>query len=240
MIEMPGGKEATVMRRVCWIMFVMLALLCPLLSLAEDATFHLRDGTVIEGQVIRKTGSAITIKHSTGVATYGFDEFTAETRDRYFSQLQQLAAKERKESRHRVVNSKTRRWQELSSYQKVQRGCAMAGAGAVLIAELWFITAAFSVSPVWGVLVFVFGGLRSAVAGILFVLFFVLLASGPLSPLPHALIWFVGAAVMMTTGVGLLFILRHWRKAIGPLSVELIGIGLFVIAAALEAIWNNA
>ena len=58
------------MRRACWMMFVMLALLSPLLSLAEDATFHLRDGTAIEGQVVRKTGSANTIKHNTGVATY--------------------------------------------------------------------------------------------------------------------------------------------------------------------------
>jgi hypothetical protein len=47
----------------------------------------------------------------------------------------------------------------------------------------------------------------------------------------------IGIALLLSS-VGLIFILRHWRQAMGPLILNLIGIALVVIAACLEVIWT--
>jgi hypothetical protein len=208
-------------------------------TFADTESFQLRSGVTVTGVVLRQSGSELTIKHDTGVATYRFDELDPATRDRYFSRLEQLAAREKAESRSRVVDARTGPWRDLTSFQRVQRGCFLAGSAAVLIAEVWFIAAAFSTSPAWGILVFLFGGLRSVSAGILFLLVFLTFAGLAFDAMPPEVLWFFGLMLFCMTGVGLLFIIRHWKKACGPLIAELIGVGLLVVAAIMEAVWSR-
>ena len=216
---------------------LLCAALLPCIAGAES--FQLADGTELEADVVRRTRTSVTLKYENGIGTYRAEDFSPETRDRLFAQLDQLAAKDRELARQRILERKgPATWATMTGFERAQTLCAIAGGITVILADLWFIVAAFSVSALWGMLILFFGGLRSVGSAVLGLLFFAVFANSlEFVPPVTFTVGLIGIALLMSS-VGLVFIIRHWRQAMGPLILNLIGIALVVIAACLEVIWT--
>ncbi len=46
--------------------------------------------------------------------------------------------------------------------------------------------------------------------------------------------------ILATNMIGVIFILRHWKAAIGPLTAGFIGLALLSLAGIMHTIWNAA
>lgn len=226
-------------RLITYLSILLVAAILPHTALAQEQ-FLLRDGTTLEGEVVRRSSTSITIKHKAGLATYQIDELSPETTDEYYSQLEQRAAADKERSRERITQKTVTGWADSTLYEKVQTVSLFAGLAFLVVAELWFIIAAFSVSAFWGVIILIFGGLRSIATGAIYLLSFLFFASlipaEARSEFPVLLI----VGIMATSMIGIVFILRHWKAAIGPLTAGFIGLALLILAGIMHTIWNAA
>lgn len=91
--------------------------------------------------------------------------------------------------------------------------------------------AAFSASPGWGVLILIFGGLRSVTAGLILVVvgsLWFIAAGFAESP------WW-GIALLLFNGIaGMLFLLFCWERTRRPSLTYLVGIGLLLVAVYVK------
>ncbi len=226
-------------RLIIYLSILLVAAILPHTALAQEQ-FQLRDGSTLEGEVIRHTSTSITIRHRGGISTYQIDEFSPETTNEYFPQLEQRAAADKARSREHVVQKSFTGWADTTLYDKVQTVSLFAGLAFLVVAELWFIIAAFSVSAFWGVMILIFGGLRSIATGAIYLISFLFFASLLPAETRTAFPVLLIIGLLASNMVGLIFILRHWKAAIGPLTAGFIGLALLVLAGIMHTMWNAA
>ena len=138
------------MRKLC-ILTVMAALAA--LSCLGDV-FVLKDGTEIDGTLTRTSPDGnISIKMKTGIRTHHVSEFSEETVEKHFADIEIRAP----EPRPRVAAPSSTRQQPTATSQlkepkkKVAVGLTITGAVLILIGGLWMTISAFAESPVWGI-----------------------------------------------------------------------------------------
>lgn len=113
--------------------------------------FVLRDGNQVEGSISRTSPDGrVTIKMKTGVRTYHVSEFSEETTDMHFLELE-AAARERQEQIMRTAKKKQKKAPATESEQKTILALIIAGSVLAVIGGFWMIIAGFAESPVWGI-----------------------------------------------------------------------------------------
>lgn len=122
---------------------------------AQSNVFQFRDGSRIEGTVVRTTPDGrVTIRMKTGVRTHRMSEFAPETVAEHFPDTGYAPAGRQplrwSESRERTALS--------DSERKTLWGLAISGAAVFVVGLIWLTVAAFSVSPTWGIAFILSGG----------------------------------------------------------------------------------
>ena len=147
-----------------------IALLLMLLVLANPAlgdVFALRNGKEVEGAIMRTEGSRVTIRTPTGISSYDVNEFSEDTRDKYFAGAQSVPEPSKRVSLNTAEPGVDASSPANDSGQsKLGLGLAVVGVALMIVGSIWFIVAGFAESPLWGIALLLFNG----IAGLAFLL----------------------------------------------------------------------
>ena len=184
--------------RALWIGIMAIMLLGAGRLMAED-TFVLNDGRQIEGSVLRTSGSKVTLRTKTGVATYDVMEFDEETRTEHFEQLEtdlirwrmQEAERIKEAERAKAAAERAAKQPSREPFDASKMAAIFIRVGFLLclIGSLWLIVQGFAVSPVWGIALIIGNG----IAGFAFLVLHTERAKAPV------LTWVAGAVLILVS-----------------------------------------